>query len=310
MQIESYRNDSSTTCFRRTDNFLQVLQRITALQPSPLTSVQKAQASYMAHVKSTLERSGYDVTVRCKKVAVQIEVGWKGIPLLSAVRSFDSQTVHLRYAAGLELKDIIDKTGTRTTVQTSHKAYNDFVWAELEILSSITSRVESDLKGFGSSEWFRKNLPGADGLRQGHTLVLDFVGARHSTDSELNLTEIFEEAAEKANDWNDVQPNYDETPIALSGGSKFEAAIPREHFWASLKNRDLHGTMIKTDPGWNGLSGSAEARVRLDNVTPYLSNHVAIRLEDSISETEIDDALEGWDDFEFSSPITKSSPRL
>lgn len=116
----------------RADRAMSVSQAIDNILLSPL---EKNMARHMSHIKSTLERQGYGVIVRCKNGnQVQIETSKDGLPLLASTRVFHPDHVYLSTSVGLCNRLRTNKNGVQDSVQTSFKAFNDYEWAEFEAL--------------------------------------------------------------------------------------------------------------------------------------------------------------------------------
>jgi|GEM_PF-4244718 len=175
----------------------------------PLTTQEQTIGAYLSYAKSSLEDFGYNVTVRTKNENLtQIDVFWKDMLLLSSVRFFDNGAVKLQTSAGGQTDIVKTQTGELTCSQISHGAYTDFVRAELEIFASLTLHVSSNLEGERSSDWFKRNLPGAENLQVGQRLEVDFRGEEFRVGVKHDPAEILKEARANVHTWNELRPFY------------------------------------------------------------------------------------------------------
>ncbi len=296
MQVDAY---ARPTLNMKSDNFLQVLRYVQDTQAAQVTRTSKEVQSqvltnlskYMSYIKSTLEHQGYGVVVRCKHDAVvQIDVDWKGLKLLSSVRSFTDHRVILSMSTGLEKGTRIGEDGQIIETQVSHNSFTDFMRAELEVLASLEVAIQGDVQGHGSAKWLQRHIPDAKDLCQGQLLNLCLIGKREDLQLVYGLEDILEEAKQNAISWNPVIPSYIQVELSEETDRVAYADLIRSDVRMLTETRNLD---------------APEASVAyLDNIIAQKEMNRAAELQkEKDTRDSIQEMLDGWDDLDFGSPV-------
>ncbi len=257
--------------------------------------------SHEGYVTSALETQGFETEVRNNGKNTQVQLSWKGMPLLLAQRMVDGLKAKLQFAVGLQQKD---------GRQTAHKTYNDYMWAEMEFLSQHVDEVHTDLLGEGSHAWFAANIPGAENLKRGNTLIIKFTGEKQFKGVESTQTDKEKQKAslDNSNKWDTTNTPSTYDPASFGGelGRVYEVSVPRNTYDASRASRWDTRNDKRAYPGWDGKGGSESLLSALDGLSERWTPNTDL---EGISEGDLNNLnFDDWGEEPAAAPTPAPTP--